>query len=423
MSVIECVSAMEILDCRGRPTVQATCKLASGALASASVPSGASTGSAEAQELRDGDPNRYAGLGCRRAVENINRRIHPVMERREFSSQRDFDDELLALDGTQRKSNLGANAMLAASVAFARAQALERGIPLYRHFADMLSISISSLPRPTINLFSGGKHAGGQVAIQDVLIVPIAANTIDECLVVMSDVYRAAVKLVERKYGMRWLTADEGGLAPPAADAKSLLDDAIDSIQAAGFVPGEDVCLAIDAAASHFYDYRGYSLDGAILTSAQMIDRVTEWVQDYPLVSVEDALAEDDWDNWPLLQRAISGKALVLGDDLLCTNPKRIRRAIDCHACNALLFKVNQIGVLSEAMIALQLARSADWQISMSVRSGETEDCWFSDLAVGWMGNQVKAGSITQSERLAKYNRLLAIEAALRVPIAAWPTA
>jgi enolase len=421
MSRIKQLTALEILDSRCRPTVEATCELAGGAKASASVPSGASTGAAEAQELRDGDANRYGGFGCRKAVENIRGEIHRALADRDFASQRELDDALLKLDGTAQKSRLGANAILAVSIAFARAQAIERGLPLYEHFAQMLGQPIRHLPRLTINLFSGGKHAGGQVSIQDVLIVPASATSIDESLVAANAVYQAAVKLVSRKYNMRWLTADEGGLAPPAENVEALLDDAVEAIQSAGLTPGKDVCLALDVASSHFYDSGKYNIDRQSLTSSQMIDRVASWLDRYPIVSVEDALAEDDWNYWPQLREKLASRALVLGDDLLCTNPNRIRRAIDAKACNALLLKVNQIGTLSEAIDALKLARAANWNVTISVRSGDTEDNWFADLAVGWSGNQSKAGSITQSERLSKYNRLLAIEAEQKLPLVAWP--
>ncbi len=422
MSRIQQLTALEILDSRCRPTVEATCELVGGARASVSVPSGASTGAAEAQELRDGDANRYNGFGCRRAVENIGGEIYRALAQRDFASQRELDEALIALDGTPQKSRLGANAILAVSLAFARAQASERNVPLYEHFAQMLGQPIRHLPRLTINLFSGGKHAGGQVSIQDVLIVPAAATTIDESLVAASAVYHAAVKLIARKYGMRWLTADEGGLAPPAEKVESLFDDAVEAIQAAGLTPGKDVCLALDVASSHFYQDGKYHIDRQSLSSQQMIERVSSWLDRYPIVSVEDALAEDDWNHWPVLRESLKQRALVLGDDLLCTNPERIRRAIDNKACNSLLLKVNQIGTLSESLDALQLARSAGWNVTISVRSGDTEDNWFADLAVGWSGDQSKAGSITQSERLAKYNRLLAIERQLRLPIIGWPS-
>jgi enolase len=277
------------------------------------------------------------------------------------------------------------------------------------------------MPRMTINLFSGGKHAGGQVAIQDVLIVPAAAATIDEGLVMASAVYQAAVRLIERKYHFRWLTADEGGLAPPAQGPEQLFDDAVEAIRDAGLRPGVDVCLALDVAASHFFRDGRYYLDAEPLTSSQMIERLSGWVQRWPIVSVEDGLAEDDWDHWPALRAALGDRALVLGDDLLCTHPQRIARAVKEGACNALLLKVNQIGTLSEALEAYRLARAAGWHVVISVRSGDTEDDWYADLVVGWSGDQTKAGSLTHSERLSKYNRLLAIEAELRLPVRAWP--
>jgi enolase len=420
MSRIERLAGLEILDSRGRPTVQVFCELSGGASASASVPSGASTGSAEAHELRDGDPRRYGGLGCRRAVANIHGEIHRALANRVFGSQRELDDLLVELDGTAQKSRLGANALLAVSLAFARAQAAERGVALWQHFAEMWGEPVRRLPRLTINLFSGGKHGGDQLSIQDVLIVPKAASSIDESLVVASAVYASAVRLVNRKYNMRWLTADEGGLAPPAPNTESLLADAIEAIEVAGFTPGQEVCLAVDLASSNFYRVGQYSLDGESLTAVQVVARVQAWVERYHIISVEDALAEEDWDHWPSLVAAINSRALIVGDDLLCTNPLRIQRAIDCAACNTLLLKVNQVGTLSEALDALRSARSANWKVTVSVRSGETEDNWFSDLAVGWQGDQTKAGSLTQSERLSKYNRLLAIENELKVPLVRW---
>jgi enolase len=421
MPIIDHVSALEILDSRGRPTVSATCRLSSGAAASASVPSGASTGAAEALELRDGDPARYGGLGCRKAVGHVNGEICRALHGRVVADQVALDAVLLDLDGTPNKARMGANAILAVSLAFARAHAIECGTPLYRHFAAMLGEPIRQMPRMTINLFSGGKHAGGQVAIQDVLIVPAAAANIDGGLVMASAVYQAAVRLIERKYNFRWLTADEGGLAPPAQSPEHLFDDAVEAIQDAGLRPGVDVCLALDVAASHFCRDGRYHLGAEPLSSGQMIDRLSGWLQRWPIVSIEDGLAEDDWEHWPALRRALSGRALVLGDDLLCTHPQRIAQAVKEESCNALLLKVNQIGTLSEALEAYRLARAAGWQVVISVRSGDTEDNWYSDLAVGWSGDQTKAGSLTQSERLSKYNRLLAIEAELGLPVRAWP--
>jgi enolase len=418
MPIVERLTAAEILDSRGRPTVSATCTLAGGATASASVPSGASTGTAEALELRDRDPRRYGGLGCRKAVAHVSGEIHGALAGRSFADQAELDRALIDLDGTPNKSRLGANAILAVSIAFARACAQERGVPLYQYFAAMLGHAPDTLPRLTINLFSGGKHAGRQVAIQDVLIVPARPSTIDESLVMAYDVYQAAAALILKRYGMRLLTADEGGLAPACDSTEELIEMAVVAIKSAGYRPGSDVMLALDVAASHFYDNH---LDGAVLDSAGMIGRLVRWVERYPIVSVEDGLAEDDWEWWPTLRLALQKRARVVGDDLLCTNPQRIRRAVEAEACNTLLLKPNQIGTLTEAAEAWRLATDAGWQVTISVRSGETEDNWAADLAVGWRGDQFKPGSITQSERLAKYNRLLAIEGETGWPVVRWP--
>jgi enolase len=421
MAVIAQLDALEILDSRGRPTVAATCRLAGGGTGRASVPSGASTGAAEAIELRDGDAARHAGLGCRRAVANVIGPITDAVRGQILNHQFDLDQALLDLDGTASKSRLGANAILAVSLAFARAHATERNIPLYRHFAEMIDQQPSRLPRMTINLYSGGKHAGGQIPIQDVLVVPASANTIERGLEMTCAVYQAAVRLIGERYRARPLVADEGGLAPPFPDADAMLRDSVDAITAAGLRPGKDVVLAVDVASSHFYRDGRYHLGAQPLDSAAMSEQVSRWIEEYPIVSIEDALAEDDWDHWPHLCQRIGDRALVLGDDLLCTNPERIRRAIDTGAASALLLKVNQIGTLKEAAEAMHLARAADWHITISARSGETEDDWLADLAVGWSGDQIKIGSITRSERLAKYNRLLAIEAETRLPVTSWP--
>lgn len=422
MSIIRRLSAREVLDSRGRPTVQATCELTSGARGTVSVPSGASTGSAEALELRDGDPARYRGLGCRTAVTNVTGPLAAALIDRDVASQDALDQAMIDLDGTANKSRLGANAILAVSLAFARAVAAERAIPLYRHFAEILSAGTepAALPRPTVNLFSGGKHAGGQVEIQDVLIASTAPS-IDTALAHIYAVYQAAADLCRTKYGMRALVADEGGLAPDFPNVETMLDDAVAAIQSAGLTADKDIVLCIDVAASHFYEAGHYLIGGEALTSAEMIERIGAWLNRAPIVSVEDGLAEDDWDNWPALRAKLTGRALTLGDDLLTTNPSRIRRAITSDAADALLLKVNQIGTLTEAADAYRLARQAGWRVVVSARSGETEDDWLTDLAVGWSGDALKVGSITRSERLAKWNRLLAIESETGLPVADWP--
>ncbi len=376
MPKIKRLSGREILDSRGRPTVLATCVLEGGIAASASVPSGASTGTAEAFELRDGEQKRYQGLGCRRAAKNIGGELHHALAGREFTKQAELDRVMIALDGTPTKSRIGANAILAVSVAFARACAMFREVTLYQHFADMAGTPVITLPRLTINLFSGGKHAGDQVAVQDVLIIPMSPWTIDGVLVMASDIYQAAAELVLSQYGMRLLTADEGGLAPPFKSTDEMLSLAVKAIERAGYVAGEDVFLGIDVASSHFYKNYRYTVDSEVLDSSGMIGTIGRWLDKYPILSVEDGLAEDDWENWPRLRDMIAGRALTLGDDLLCTNPDRIRRAIETSACDALLLKVNQIGTLTEALQAYQQARKAGWSMTLSVRSGETEDNW-----------------------------------------------
>lgn len=421
MPRIEGLFGREILDSGGKPTVLATCVLEGGISASASVPSGASTGSAEACELRDGDPKRYRGMGCRKAAANIGTVLHREMAGQGFTDQSELDHAMIAVDGTPAKSRLGANAMLAVSVAFARACAAHGRIPLHQHFAEMQGIPADALPRLTINLFSGGKHAGQQVSIQDVLIIPMSAQDVDAALVAASDVYQAAVDLVFKKYGMRLLTADEGGLAPPFKTVEEMFTLAVESIERAGYLPGKDIFLGVDVASTHFYKNKRYEIDSDVLDSAGMIGMIANWLRQFPIISVEDGLAEDDWENWPTLRAAIAGQALTLGDDLLCTNPARIQRAIELRACDALLLKVNQIGTLTEALSAYKEARSAGWSIALSVRSGETEDNWAADLAVGWRADQFKNGSIRQSERLAKYNRLLEIAEATNWQFADWP--
>lgn len=418
MSTIKNLRALEILDSRGRPTIKAWCELEGGITASASVPSGASTGTAEALELRDGEA-RYQGLGCRKAVSHVNLEINEALAGRAFE-QRDLDHALLELDGTPNKSRLGANAILTVSLAFARAVAREEGLPLYRHFANLLERPLETLPRPTINLYSGGKHAGGQVPFQDVLVVPASTHTIAEALEVTFAVYRAASARASRRYGVRELRADEGGLAPPFENVDVMLEEAVEAIRDAGLKPGIDVKLAVDIASSHFYRSGSYDLGDQLFDGEGMIEYLSGLVERYPIVSLEDGLAEESWDHWARLRQRIADRALVLGDDFLCTNPTRIQRAISSGAANALLLKVNQIGTLTEASEAARLARTAGWQVTVSARSGETEDNWLADLAVAW-GHQIKVGSITQSERLAKYNRLLEIEAETNLPMVSWP--
>lgn len=405
--LVESVRALEILDSRGRPTVLASVKV-NGHDASASVPSGASTGSAEAIELRDGELHRYAGLGCQKAVAHVSHDIARMLIGRSFPNQAALDTQLIELDGTTDKSRLGANAILSVSIAFARACAFAQSVSLFRHLASIAGTS-PALPQLTVNLFSGGKHAGAQVPIQDVLLVPAAATPIPIALEQIVAVVRSAQALLHSKYNERPLKADEGGLAPPFRSIEQMFDDAVTCIEHAGFSPGKELSLAVDVASSHFYSNRRYQIEDRELTSSEMVKRVKSWVDNWPITSIEDGLADSDWENWPLLKQAISPAAMVLGDDLLCTNPMRIRRAIRDQCCDALLLKVNQIGTLTEAAESLRLARDVGWRVTVSARSGETEDDWLADLATGWAADQIKVGSVQQSERLAKYNRLLRI--------------
>jgi enolase len=410
MIAIKAVDAWEILDSRGRPTIAATLVLDDGTTGTVSVPSGASTGQAEAKELRDGD-RRFRGLSCQRAINHIRGPIAAAVINETFETQDQLDAWLLQLDGTPDKSRLGANALLAISLGFARAAAAYHHLELFEYFASLLPDVSPRLPAMTINLFSGGKHASGQVAIQDVLIVPSSTSSIADGLAQMYDIYQEAAAILHRRYQAPALTADEGGLAPPFKKSVQMLETAAEAIRAAGYELGQQIRLAVDLAASHFVTSAGlYQLDQETLSPEALIDTVGSWARHYPIVSIEDGLSENDWDHWPALRQKLGARSLTLADDLTCTNPARIERAIDTGAANALLLKLNQIGTLTEAKQAYLLARSAGWRVSVSARSGETEDNWLADLAVGWAGDFIKVGSITQSERLAKYNRLLQIE-------------
>ncbi|MGH9340030.1 MAG: phosphopyruvate hydratase [Acidobacteriota bacterium] len=417
MSVLSHVKGLEILDSRGRPTVQAVCELESGASGTASVPAGASRGSAEALELRDGDIRRFRGLGCRKAVDLINQELDQALSGRTFLSQDQFDRTLIELDGTHNKSRLGSNTVLALSLSFARAAAAEESKALYLYLSALCGSTPGTLPRPAINLFSGGKHAGEQVSIQDVLVVPVSAGTISETLSVTYEIYQTAAELIARKYQMRTLRADEGGLAPPVSSPEQMIEDALQAIEEAGLQPGNEVAIAIDAASSQFYRGGCYHLGDRRLSSAAMVELLLEWLDKYPIISIEDGLSEEDWESWVSLRARAADRIWIVGDDLLCTHPSRIRRAAESTACNTLLLKVNQIGTLTEAAEALKLARSAGWNVIASARSGDTEDNWLADLAVGWSADQIKIGSITQSERLSKYNRLLALEEETGFPL------
>ncbi|MHB1004911.1 MAG: phosphopyruvate hydratase [Chloroflexota bacterium] len=410
---IAAVKAREILDSRGRPTVEADVTLAGGAFGRASVPSGASTGAHEAVELRDGDPGHYGGLGVRRAVANVNEALGPGVRGLDAVDQHALDDRLRALDGTADKGRFGANAILAVSLAASRAAAAARALPLYRHIADLAGVNHPTLPLPMVNIISGGLHAGAQLDMQDFLVVPLGATSFAEALERAAAVHRLVGERV-RAAGFPFLIADEGGWGPALAGNEEALRWLTEGIQAAGLRPGVDAAIAVDVASTHFYDAASgtYHLrrEGKALTAAEMVERLVAWVAEYPIVSVEDGLAEDDWEGWRLLSERLGARMQVLGDDLFTTNLERLERGIEGGIANAVLVKVNQIGTLSEALAVVRRAQAAGYKTVISARSGETEDAFLADLAVGCGGGQIKVGSVTRSSRLAKWNQLLRIE-------------
>ena len=410
---IQSVDALEVLDSRGNPTVQARVALSDGTLGEAAVPSGASTGAHEALELRDGDRSRYGGKGVLKAVGHVRGEIAHALLGCDPGDQAALDQALLALDGTPDKSRLGANALLAASLASALAAAAHARVPFFRHVAQLMGAGTApSLPLPMINLLSGGKHAGAQVDFQDFLVVPRGAETIAQALAWTHAVWHAALEILMTREGYQPLVADEGGLAPRLASNEAMLALTVEAIERAGLRPGEDIAIAIDVASTHFYADGRYrlSLERRALDAGEMVARLEDWRRRYPILSIEDGLAEEDWASWPRLQSALGARCQILGDDLFVTHVGRIERGIRERAANSVLIKVNQIGTLSEALAALRLTRQAGWTAVVSARSGETEDAWLADLAVGSGAGQIKVGSITRSERLSKYNRLLAIE-------------
>jgi enolase len=404
------IRALEILDSRGKPTVMVEVELSDATAASARVPSGASTGSHEAIELRDGDSSRYAGKGVRKAVENVTRVILPALRGANADDQTAIDRRMIELDGTANKSRLGANAILGVSCAVARAVARSGRLPLWRYLAGERR---AVLPVPMVNILSGGLHAGRNFEFQDFLAVPLGFATYAEALEAIVAVHRAARAVLEKRGYALTGVADEGGWGPHLPTNETALDVMLEAIERASYHPGRQMAIAIDVAASHFFDEGKYELqtEGRSLTSAEMIDLLQGWVARYPVVSIEDGLAEDDWTGWQRLNQALGERAQLIGDDLFATNPQRLERGIRERAANAVLVKMNQIGTLTETFQVIDRARAAGFRAVISARSGETEDDFLADLAVASDAGQIKVGSITRSERLAKYNRLLEIEA------------
>ncbi len=405
---IEKIKAREILDSRGNPTVEVDVVLSDGAFGRAAVPSGASTGSHEALELRDGDKKRFGGKGVLRAVANVNERIAPALRGMDASNQDELDRAMLVLDSTPAKSNLGANAILGVSLAAAHAAAASRRMPFYRYLGGD---GAHLLPVPLMNILNGGKHAEDSVDLQEFMIVPAGANRFSEALRMGAEIYHALKKLLKSK-GLATAVGDEGGFAPKLPSNRDAVQLLVDAIEAAGYKPGRDCFVALDPAASEFYKDGRYVLakERRALTSAEMVDYYVGLVSAFPIISIEDGLAEDDWAGWKLLTEKLGGKIQLVGDDIYVTNIERISRGIAEKASNSVLIKLNQIGTLTETRAAIEMARKAGWTAVVSHRSGETEDTTIADLCVGLNTGQIKTGAPCRSERVAKYNQLLRIE-------------
>jgi len=408
MSTIKNVKAREILDSRGNPTVEVEVNLEDGATGTAAVPSGASTGKHEAVELRDGDEKRYGGKGVLKAVANVNREIAVAVTGMSAFDQEKLDRALIDLDGTKDKSRLGANAMLGVSLAVAHAAANSRGLPFYRYLNDAVSYT---LPVPMMNILNGGKHAENSTDLQEFMVVPAGAESFAEALRMGAEVYHALKKVLEGR-GLNTNVGDEGGFAPSLPSNKDAVEAILAAIESTGYKPGKDCYIALDPASSEFYQDGKYVLarEGRTLTSAEMVDFYVKWVAAYPIISIEDGMAEDDWDGWRLLNEKLGKNIQLVGDDLYVTNVARIKKGIELKASNSVLIKLNQIGTLTETIEAIETARGNGWTAVVSHRSGETEDTTIADLCAGLGTGQIKTGAPCRSERTAKYNRLLKIE-------------
>ncbi len=408
MSAIVDIVGREILDSRGNPTVECDVLLESGVMGRAAVPSGASTGSREAIELRDGDKSRYLGKGVLKAVEHINTEISEAVLGLDASEQAFLDKTMIDLDGTENKSRLGANAMLAVSMAVARAAAEESGLPLYRYFGGMNGCQ---LPVPMMNVINGGAHANNNLDLQELMIIPVGAPSFREAVRYGAEVFHALKKIIHDK-GMSIAVGDEGGFAPNVPNHEAAIQMILDAISAAGYTAGEQIAIGLDCAASEFYKDGKYELEGEglSLTGEQWIDMMATWVDKYPIISIEDGMAEGDWDGWKLLTERLGQKVQIVGDDLFVTNTKILKEGIDKGIANSILIKINQIGTLTETFAAIEMAKRAGYTAVISHRSVETEDSTIADIAVGLNAGQIKTGSMSRSDRMAKYNQLLRIE-------------
>ena len=409
MSTIIDITAREILDSRGNPTVEADVTLASGAVGRAAVPSGASTGEHEAIELRDGDVERYLGKGVQNAVQNVEETIAPALEGMMATDQMLIDRTLIDLDGTATKSKLGANAILAVSMAVARAAAMDVGLPLYRYLGGPLA---RVMPVPMMNILNGGAHASNTVDFQEYMIIPVGASNFSDGLRMGVEVFHSLKKVLHKRK-LATSVGDEGGFAPDLKNDEEALDVIIEAIEAANYAPGKEIALALDVAASELHKDGTYTFkkSGAGQRSAEgMIELYARWLEEYPIVSIEDGLSEDDWSGWESLTRTLGDRCQLVGDDLFVTNTERLARGIESGVANSILIKVNQIGTLTETLEAIEMARAAGYLSVISHRSGETEDTFIADLAVGTGAGQIKTGSASRTDRVAKYNQLLRIE-------------
>ena len=415
MATIKNIRAREVLDSRGNPTIEADVELDSGVMGSACAPSGASTGSREALELRDKDLSRYLGKGVLKAVQNVNTEIRQALLGHDAADQQALDKVMLELDGTENKSKLGANAILAVSLAAAKAAATDAGLPLYAHIANLNGSSgIYSLPVPMMNIVNGGEHADNNVDIQEFMVQPTGAASFSEALRYGAEIFHA-LKSVLKKQGLSTAVGDEGGFAPNLPSNAAALDSILQAIEIAGFRPGTDIHLALDCAASEFYEDGKYLLKGEnkSFDSGQFADYLHGLSENYPILSIEDGMDESDWEGWAKLSSQIGDKVQLVGDDLFVTNTKILQRGIDESIANSILIKFNQIGSLTETLAAINMAKAGDYTAVISHRSGETEDTTIADLAVATCAGQIKTGSLCRSDRVAKYNRLLRIEAEL----------
>ena len=410
MSVIELVYAREVLDSRGNPTVEVEVALESGAVGRAIVPSGASTGAFEAVELRDGDKGRYIGKGVEKAVANVNEIIAPELEGMDAFDQPAIDALMIELDGTHNKGKLGANAILGVSMAVARAAAEELGLPLFQYIGG---VNAKQLPVPMMNILNGGEHADNSVDVQEFMILPVGAKSFREGLRMGAEVFHSLKKVLSER-GLACGVGDEGGFAPNLGSNREALELIVEAIEKAGYKPGDDVRLGLDVAATEMYDKETklYDLkhEGKKLTAEQMVDLYEEWVNNFPIVTIEDGLDEEDWDGWKVLTERLGKKVQLVGDDLFVTNTERLERGIEAGVANSILIKVNQIGTITETLDAIEMAKRAGYTAVISHRSGETEDTTIADLAVAVNAGQIKTGAASRTDRVAKYNQLLRIE-------------